>query len=570
MIGKNHYYLAIIPILVFERIKPFFSGIPDPFLYLGYAIDFQGLQERWGSTYYAARLSIIFPLWVQNQFSFSTLWWRYLTIAVFTFVVYSILKNRYGSWNAALGAVVCTNIPWVLRHFSDDYVFSVGAIYVTFALLYFYRDRNELHFSLPLILSGIFSSLAFNAHYVYALVLFPIFLGSFIVRKKPIRSLIRETKLLIVGFLIGTTAISSTLFALSGETGLGNIIKSFKTIFRVTGDQGAIWTRPVSLFFPIYILIILIPLLAFMVFSRRDIKDNVYGRKIGTELSTGVILMSALSIFWHFIIGGPVLSWTIYCSIYLAPIVVLCAMLICEIQPRYSIVHLLLGIVVIIAVMNISTRHFSSQSLSTLRIFVILLFVGSFIAILRRNESNFSNFIISFTAYAAILLLPLSLSSKSFFFDFRGTTAVQGEYVDYLSTMPNIEQRDSRELAAKFAKAIKNDFPGASYGWTIYPQTPSWLGAIDATQLWGYSCYKCMDIRGYQIERTYRPFSKIDTSELSKRDYIVMFDLDQKELEKTHQELLNVSPEFKVTKELVHASGKLNLYVVYLKKVVNS
>ena len=119
-------------------------------------------------------------------------------------------------------------------------------------------------------------------------------------------------------------------------------------------------------------------------------------------------------------------------------------------------------------------------------------------------------------------------------------------------------------FAATVAQNVKREIPTTFYGWTIYPKYPTLLSAIDATQLWGYSCYKCMAITGIPTDRTYPPFTQEDYLELKKRDYILIFDTSKTGYEEMKKALLELSPNFTIGVEHV-TFGKSNvLYFGYI------
>jgi hypothetical protein len=162
-----------------------------------------------------------------------------------------------------------------------------------------------------------------------------------------------------------------------------------------------------------------------------------------------------------------------------------------------------------------------------------------------------------------VFALPLTQTWSAFVLTTSSTNSANGEYREFLRSMSTGNSYDEQEFAAKVAMDVKREIPPIFYGWTIYPKTPTFLGAIDSAQLWGYSCYKCM-VAGIPTERSYPPFSKEDLIELSKRDYILIFDTSKVGYDRMKSSLLTLSPKFELGAEKT-IKGKSNiLYYSYI------
>jgi hypothetical protein len=201
----------------------------------------------------------------------------------------------------------------------------------------------------------------------------------------------------------------------------------------------------------------------------------------------------------------------------------------------------------------------TERSISIARVIIIL----PLLLILTLKRFNFSKARIGFATLLIVFALPITQNWGTFAFSTSTKLNSNGEYQEFLRTMNQGNSVDQQLFAKEVAKSVRDDLPPTFFGWTLYPYTPSWLGAIDSAQLWGYSCYKCMNA-GIPIDRDYPPFSSSDLVELQKRDYILIFDTSLDGFNSIKTSLLSASPNFTEGKKHV-VVGKANvLYFQYI------
>ena len=109
------------------------AGSIDPFLYLGYIHDYQGLLARFGRTYYSTRIAFIYPEHVFAHFFGAEggyLALRFIALASAAAAVFAIGMRFYGFAPALLAAVWLTFTPWLPRSLSWTYPDGVAVVYL--------------------------------------------------------------------------------------------------------------------------------------------------------------------------------------------------------------------------------------------------------------------------------------------------------------------------------------------------------------------------------------------------------------------------------------------------------
>jgi hypothetical protein len=552
--GSKLFWSISLPISIWflitlQNIQLYFSQT-DAFLYLGYAIDYEGLQQRWGHTYPASRISTILPIAFREHFGISTQLWRIGLIVIIALAIFSSVVQRTSPLKAFLVSIVIVNNTWLYDHLSDDMNFGYAIVYAMVSLALYYAASQEVENRNRVILnliSGFFVALTLNSHFIYLFVFAPIFFGIAICKISEYRQTIRDTKYILIGLIVGYLLILVVSINLSGGTGVMNHLSLAKQFLVNSGESGRIWTKPILYFFPFAVIIIFIPLLAISKFLNE--RTNLVKGQFA--LSFGIFLMGCFSVAYHFLSGGPILSITRYTSIYLTPILFLAALLLIDAPKKHLLSLLALQMSIVLLVQIIPGWETSNRVTSALRIlillplFIVLMFWKA--KFVRKSHGIVAAFVISF--------LPLTQVWGNFAISSQPVASPNGEYREFLSTMSSGTWIDQQNFASEIAKTIKSEIPPNFYGWTMYPNSPAWLGGIDATQLWGYSCYKCMSIQGLPIERSYPPFTNDDIVEIKKRDYVVIFDNSRSRLELMTEALLEAERSF-IEKPLRQIIGK--------------
>ena len=549
--------IANLLIITIENVRLSFSQT-DSFLYLGYAVNYSVLQEHWGHTYAASRLSTIIPIALREYLGISNQIWRIGLLSVISVSLYLFLIKRTSSSKAFLISLLASNSIWLLNHLSDDMNFAYAIVYMSISLTLFdhaLSRKKNTEIVLFHVLTGIFIGLTLNSHFIYLFTVVPIFLGVMFFRLKSPRYIFLVTSYLTTGFVLSYFVIIVLSIHLSGLTGVLNHLILAKQFLINSGDSGRIWTKPILFFFPFLLIILIVPILSVIKYKVKPI--SVENREL--ELSAGILLMGAMSVAYHFSFGGPILSITRYCSIYIAPILFLVSLLLIDTKIKHLVLAILAEIVIILIFQIIPGWQTSDRFNSVLRIIIVLPLLSNLFLIKRWKFTH----TLGLSAWFLVFALPLTQSWSSYVVTNSPTLTANGEYREFLRAMNNGNAYDEQMFAKIVAQNVRKEIPATYYGWTIYPKSPALLGAIDATQLWGYSCYKCMDA-GIPIDRAYPPFTQEDYLELKKRDYILVFDTSKTGYVEMKNELLKLSPHFVIGKEHV-ILGKSNiLYFTYI------
>lgn len=545
IISQKIYFAILLPpslyiLLTLENIKLFFSQT-DAFLYLGYGVNYAGLQNHWGHTYPASRISTIIPIMAREYFGIPDQIWRIGLLSIISLSAYFFLSRRIKYGQSFLISILSTNIVWLMDHLSDDMNFGYAIVYATLSLVIYdaaAKESNIRRQAFFYALTGFFTALTLNSHFIYLFVFVPIYVTAALVYAKNYREMLRNARHLAFGFFLTYLGILVVSIDLSGRTGLANHLSLAKQFIVNSGESGRIWTKPLLYFFPFVVIILLIPIFGLLKF--KDYKKSKY--QFEYVLSAGVLVMGIFSILYHLISGGPILSITRYCSIYLGPIILILSLLLKDLSLKILGYLLALEAGVILFVQIFPGWQTSDRLISIIR---LVLFVPSLMYIFYFLTNRKTHSIQGISALVIVACMPITQAWGSFSLSTKAHASPNGEYREFLNSMNSGTWVDQQNFATFIAKLIKNSLPPTYYGWTIYPNSPEWLGGIDATQLWGYSCYRCMNLKGLPTTRTYPPFTQNDIVELRKRDYILIFDVSKKNLLEASRSLLEAASDFK-------------------------
>lgn len=217
----------------------------DPLLYSALTLDYGELIDRFGLTYYATRISYIFPA---KLFSFLFGWetgylvFRMVLLTVLTTSVFIFVRRWFGSAVATLFAAVACLGPWVLRSLLWEYVDGVSVTYM-FAAIALATTRIR---PLTLFLSGVFLALAVNAN-VMALAFGSAFFPSWMIlsRLSPLVAL-RYACLILSGFLAAYVVLSTALHVAYPEIDLFFERATLDTSASLLAGAASAWWSPLS------------------------------------------------------------------------------------------------------------------------------------------------------------------------------------------------------------------------------------------------------------------------------------------------------------------------------------
>jgi hypothetical protein len=216
-------------------------------------------------------------------------------------------------------------------------------------------------------------------------------------------------------------------------------------------------------------------------------------------------------------------SWFVtsyYAYLYLPVIVIPILLWIAKNNPKHYF-----GIVPILISMSLfyladSTHTLSMQSVSNIRIIASSIIL---IMVLMPMKYFYGKVkILSLACLTFIAVFPITQDWNPYW-KTSNQSVFNGEYLDFLNSESKSINESVQFFAEEFATYVRENIPISEYFWLIYPENPKWLLSIDATQLWGYSCYKCTDINGYAIARDFPPVSEIDWQTLNTRRYSIIF-----------------------------------------------
>lgn len=156
-----------LPLLALLSIKAtiFQAGGLDAFIYTGYIHDYDNLIERYGPTYYAARIAFIFParffIWVLGEDAGYHVF-RYVLLVAGTATVFGVSKKFFSVSVSVFWAVFFAFNPWILLSLLSDHYDGVAAIYLLAGVgLLVIEDRSS---SAKSFFAGMMFALATNTN----------------------------------------------------------------------------------------------------------------------------------------------------------------------------------------------------------------------------------------------------------------------------------------------------------------------------------------------------------------------------------------------------------------------
>lgn len=575
---SSRRHLLVLPasmmFFYLQGIKLFYSGIPDPFLYLGYAIDYQGMQSRWGGTYYASRLSVIPLLWVREKIGIDIYLWHLMLLAVVVTLIFYFLRQLGTSDSLSfIIALIVVNVPWNFRHFSDDYVYSYATIYALVFIIGIIngtRLDNSISQRNAFITAGIAAVALFIAHQSYFISIVPAVFVVLAFAYLSGRRRLTQFRFFVFGVIFASIFIIFLQIRLSGYVGLRNFWRIIKNAIQLSGDNGAIWTYPLAITSPIIILIFGISLISLAchkktvqaILKRVSTFDTNY---LIVTLAIASLSSISFGIFVHNEISGAILSSTTYSYIFSPTVLLLSAVFLTKINRKFASALLMSQFFSNLALKALPQYEFSLYINTVLRVMILALVVVTFFVCIFPNSEKKSRKTLRFAPFTVVILLfcmPLLVDNQPFLFS-KSTTQSVGEYRQFYKQSNTAEEVDKQYLARDFAKFVKKNIPSSHFSWTVYPKDPTYLMALDSTQLWGYSCFKCVNPAGYPIERPYPP-SEQDIPELRKRNGIILFDVNKEKFDDAKSRILGLDSNYRVTAQTNLKANSGGVYVAII------
>jgi len=564
--------LILFVTLSVERIRLFYTaGWPDPFIYLGYAQNYAGLLEKWGPTYFASRIPAIVPLYFREKIGLDFQVYRYIILLCLATGVFLLLNNQKIQVRLLVPVIVVNNV-WILRHVSDDYVVGLTSVYVLFSFLLGLKYTKEnRHGNLQIIGIGSLVGLAIVSNISIILLLAPWFLSLVYLRRKQI-NLLKTILLAFFGCFGTICALGLFMYSRLGIDGVKSFKSQIDMIFILRGEVGELFTAPLVLFAPMLLLFFTVAIGAWNLREdqpNQSLQMNQTPKitmKKKEDLSTGTICFASTVVFgliYHQYSPTNWLSGNFYIAFFIPAFLVVFALSISKLDSAIKLTMILiLQILLIYGLTSLRVGDFENYVSSFFRLglvgILILFLIFGFVR--RRPGKEIPVFLMILAA----TISPLVTDNSGKFLNLNNE-ASWSEYRDFVQSSSSTHQEDVWKIARANNNFLSNHVPRGDVLFTIYPKDPSWLVSIDSGQLYGYSCFECTDIRGYQTIRKYPPFSKSQIETLATRNFIEVMSSSKFVNSEIVESILASDPRWQVFKT-IDSSTTSKFYGVLLKK----
>jgi len=317
------FFAIPLAVLLFVRSDLNQAGMLDPFIYLGYSIDYSELAVRYGQTYYSTRLAHILPnAWAASLLGDTLGYYtvRYVLLVAATASIYRIGRHYAGEGQAWIVTIFFATHVWLLREIFWDYYDGTVVVWALVSIACLLPRKRDLGWHAA---AGFAAALAANGSPVGLVIITAYGPAWFIERRcKTWRELGRSFGAAVAGFaacygllIVAMTILNPSVgwhfdeitygmlsFMFTG--GGANYFKSLRTIFLDLG-----WYQ--SLVFPFFLSISLAGLLA----SRRA-GSAAHRSAIGAALF--VLTLALFFALFHFLLHWGLLALHYY-LIYFLP-----------------------------------------------------------------------------------------------------------------------------------------------------------------------------------------------------------------------------------------------------------
>jgi hypothetical protein len=542
-------FVSLKIITLLSDIRLFYAASwPDPFIYTGYATNYSGLQNRYGGTYYGARISTIIPTWVRVKLDIPDQEFRLFLLSIVSLAFYLAFRIYTNKFRAGLYAVAASNSILFLRYMSDDYTPGFISLYTLITVVALLKSSFSLQYRhFWIMLSGIAAGLAFNSNIMIVILLAPwiiIYLWSQ-------NSLSKSNQFAELRTLILSAASAQIICVLIGlylgGTASLNNYKATLGAIRNLRLYESLFSRPISQVSSFVFLFICLTLLILWIIAKEahqsllEISLSEF-RKKKVIYSACVATLSTLFSGFAYYLGISV-NWftTSYYAFLYFPIIILPVYLWLikkndhPILPMFSVV----GTTLVFSRAHDLTT-WSMKDISNLRLVLISFFlILMTLAGVKRIRYSLKLFTIYVIIFSSTFMLTQDWNP---YWGTRSENRFEGEFAGFMNHGKQIVNESTQYFAEDFALYLKSRIPESEYYWLIYPKDPNWLLSIDATQLWGYSCFACTDKNGYPIARAFPPTDPEHWPTLITRKYTVIFSSDSAIQEEAVSEYLYSYP----------------------------
>jgi hypothetical protein len=161
-------------------------------------------------------------------------------------------------------------------------------------------------------------------------------------------------------------------------------------------------------------------------------------------------------------------------------------------------------------------------------------------------------------------ILPLTQDWNPYWYS-ASQNISNGEYRDFINVKSSILNAGVHRVIQKFDDLVKNEIPYNDYFWIMYPNSPNWLLSVDASVLYGYSCFNCQQNNGLTKARNFPSVSPAEIAILKQRQYVILFSDSVTSTKKAIDTLLLNQPKWKLQSQHNFASDDLELSVGIIK-----
>lgn len=304
-LGLPAIVLALVPSMINQA-----NGFIDPALYTALMYDYGALVERFGPTYYATRVSYIFPgMALQSILGDDAGYvaFRFVLLALWCGGIYFVLQRWVGAAVAVIVATIAVTTPWALRGFFYDYVEGAAIAYLCagFALACVTPLRMWAG-----IAAGVLFACAVNTHLATLPYGAAFFVAWLILLNEPWAKVFQRMAAIGAGFVITYAVMTALMYANYPQFGPFFETVTFRTTEQLFQGGAAVWYHPLSAVLESGLFYVFLPFLTWMVLAPLTLMARAAGDVARFRLAAFVQLsiVCAIVASLHFVFRAGVLS----------------------------------------------------------------------------------------------------------------------------------------------------------------------------------------------------------------------------------------------------------------------
>jgi len=313
-------FILTLPLLVFLLSSSLLvqNGFVDTFFYTGYVHNYSDLLERYGRTYYSARLSFIYPesvlvWWFGSKLGYCL--FRYLLLSALLASIWKISRTYFSNIFSVLFLIFVAFNLWLLRSLYYDYCDGTAIVYLITALHFLISNYKSDVFRY--IAAGLFYAMATNCN-LFALAIGGVFFPSWIIlqENKSIKGLLRKTGFIILGFSLWYFFLVLVTFLKFPQQNPFIEIAALQMVKQSLSEENIYWyslgevfannNYSVALIYPLFVL----ALSALFFLLNRNLNRDRLGIAVLLYLGTTIILY----LVCHTVFKFAVIEWFYYFS----------------------------------------------------------------------------------------------------------------------------------------------------------------------------------------------------------------------------------------------------------------